>query len=681
MTELLAPAGSDEALKAAVMSGADAVYAGGIKFSARAGAKNIEDMAAAAAYCHKYGVKLYAAVNTLFKEKELAELVEYALYLNSCGVDGVIIQDAGAFEIFKETVPELERHASTQMTAADRYDAQYLYERGFSRVVLARELTKEEIADVREHTDAELEVFVHGAICMCYSGQCLMSSIIGGRSGNRGRCAQPCRQYYTITENGVKIAGGYVLSPRDLALVDNVTELEDMGIDSLKIEGRLKRGEYVAAVTGVYRRCLDERRKAQKEDIKELTDAFSRGGFTDGYYTGKLGAAMMCHDDPSNTAANIFTEDAKKRASGIGRTVGVSMSCVIAEGEPARLYMRDNDGHYIEKSSISLAERARNKPADAERIRSQLEKLGGTGYNAESVTVETDGAGVIPIREINDMRRRAVADMDLARTAFEKRPSKKACLEIGCDRGKRDPELAAGVLTPEQAAAAAECGVKRIFAPLPLAERLDKEYPHIDVTAVTGPDEKRDTKIQQVEIATAGGIKKYSGKRLIGGARLNITNSYSAKFYSELDEITLSPELNLREARECLEHIGSRAGVIVYGRLELMVTKNCPLKAMGKCRRHKAGCCLKDKTGEEFPVICTEQCVPRILNSKPVYMADKPSELLSLNADTWRLNFTTEDAPAVKEIINRYKAAVHGIKAEPMKQNTFTRGHFMRGVM
>ena len=253
--ELLAPAGSSAALHAAVQSGADAVYLGGSRFGARHSAENFtaEDMKKWVDYCHLYGVDVHVTVNTLIKEKEIAALQEYVKELNNIGVDALIVQDIGAAEIIKNTIPDMTLHASTQMTVTSLEGVKYLENMGFSRVVLARELSEKEIEHICKNAKAEIEVFVHGAICMCYSGQCLMSSILGGRSGNRGRCAQPCRLPYELLEKDKSAGNGYILSPKDMALVNDLGTLNKIGVASLKIEGRLKRAEYVSAVVGVYR--------------------------------------------------------------------------------------------------------------------------------------------------------------------------------------------------------------------------------------------------------------------------------------------------------------------------------------------------------------------------------------------------------------------------------------------
>lgn len=254
--ELLAPAGSSEALHAAVQSGADAVYIGGTSFNARQSAKNftIEDIKREADYCHLYGVDLHVTLNTLIKERELKKVIEYVEALNDAGVDALIVQDLGVAKLIRKICPDMPLHASTQMTVTSLEGVRYLEDMGFTRVVLARELSCDEIKKITDNAKAEIEVFVHGALCMCYSGQCLMSSILGARSANRGRCAQPCRLNYTLTDNMGTDINAYALSPKDLAMVDELNRLRGIGVKSLKIEGRLKRAEYVSAVTGIYRR-------------------------------------------------------------------------------------------------------------------------------------------------------------------------------------------------------------------------------------------------------------------------------------------------------------------------------------------------------------------------------------------------------------------------------------------
>lgn len=315
--ELLAPAGSIESLYAAVNSGADAVYLGGNKFSARAYASNFDEekMKEAVIYCHIYGVKVHVTINTLLKDSEIEEALDYAGFLHSIGVDALIIQDIGFAAALKKRIPDFELHGSTQMTVHNLEGALFLKELGFKRVVLSRELSLKEIKEIVEKSGVEIEIFIHGALCICYSGQCLMSSVIGGRSGNRGRCAQPCRLPYTLRENISKEEKkAYILSPKDICTLDSLKEIVDSGTASLKIEGRMKRPEYVAGVTGAYRLALDSIYKLKDFDIKheeeKLLQLFNREGFSRAYLFGNSGIDMMAYKNPKNTGLKLGVVDA-----------------------------------------------------------------------------------------------------------------------------------------------------------------------------------------------------------------------------------------------------------------------------------------------------------------------------------------------------------------------------------
>ena len=313
--ELLSPGGSPEAIRAAVNAGADAVYAGGSRFGARAYADNPDEKGFIDAldYCHLHGVKLYITVNTLLKERELTEqLYEFVAPLYERGVDAVLVQDMGVFRFLKREFPLLPLHASTQMTITGPGGAGLLEEMGAARAVLSRELSLQEISEIHRSCGIELETFVHGALCYCYSGQCLMSSMIGGRSGNRGRCAQPCRLPYRLQENGKDRNGKdrqekYLLSLKDICTLELLPDLYDCGIRSLKIEGRMKRAEYAAGVTSIYRRYLDLYRekgrsgyRVDPEDLRALMDLYNRGGFSEGYYRTRNGPSMMAVEQPNH---------------------------------------------------------------------------------------------------------------------------------------------------------------------------------------------------------------------------------------------------------------------------------------------------------------------------------------------------------------------------------------------
>ena len=706
--ELLAPAGSSAALHAAVQSGADAVYLGGSMFGARHSAENFNsaDMKKWVDYCHLYGVDVHVTVNTLIKEKEMASFQQYIKELNNIGVDALIVQDIGAAEIIKNTTPDMTLHASTQMTVTSLEGVKYLENMGFSRVVLSRELSGKEIEHICKNARAEIEVFVHGAICMCYSGQCLMSSILGGRSGNRGRCAQPCRLPYELLEKGKSVGNGYVLSPKDMALINELGTLNKMGVASLKIEGRLKRAEYVSAVVGVYRKYIDmlEAGKAQtasKSDMRELLDAFSRTGFTDGYFKGNLGKNMMSHDTPSNNAENKFTEAAQKRAHENAniRKIPINIMGTLKKDSPLELTFYDNDGNYAYAVGTLNSEAARQKPMDEKRLREQILKLGSTPFECEEISISVDEGITIPVKEINSVRREAAEMLVSERQQREKGFVIDYCLPKIKREYSGEIMLTVEVSDEEQFRAAVEKNIQRIYVPSTLMGTLNKgtlkNNNLIDKAAKKGIEliTKASEIFCEEKIVTDGVLVsspaaayKYKDKKLYGDFRLNVYNSFTAQHFDFLETVTLSPELNLHEIGGLLENTTANAEVIAYGRIPLMIMKNCPIKAMGKCQNGKNIYKLRDRKNEEFTLVCARECGggcrSKLLNSKPIFMADKMEDLKKLKINSIRLIFTVENFSQCGKIIDVYKRALSGdVIGNDMADNSYTRGHFYRGVL
>ncbi|MCD8391249.1 MAG: U32 family peptidase [Firmicutes bacterium] len=678
--ELLAPAGNADALKAAVQSGADAVYIGGPRFNARQSAKNfgIEEIKTFADYCHLYGADLHVAVNTLIKERELGELLEYAYELNSVNVDALIVQDLGAARLIKEACPELPLHASTQMTVTSVEGVKYLEDMGFSRVVLARELSKAEIENIARHTKAEIEVFVHGALCMCYSGQCLMSSVIGGRSANRGRCAQPCRLPYELTDDNGEILSGYILSPKDLALADRLGELRDIGVKSLKIEGRLKRAEYVSAVTGIYRKYLDGREKVSREDWQELKNAFSRSGFTQGYFDGKTGVHMMSIENPANAAKNEFSDDAKKRAAKDAniRKIPVSIMGAVKENEYMTITVTDGDYNSVTVTGTQKAERARNMPLDAERIERQLKKLGQTPYEAEYAFADTDGVSVVSIKEINALRREACDKLTEERVKRAERLSKEVKIHGAADkRPARRLLITADCQTRAQAEVCGALGADAVYVS---GENIGG---YSDVTVEKEPVifNYENTKAERVCVSSPAAARFYGDRKIYGGAALNVYNSYTADAFAGAELITLSPELNAYEIREAAANTAAKCEIIVYGRLTLMIMKNSPANFAPKNGGKRYF--LRDRKNQKFPLLCEKDGTARLLNSKPIFVADRLAEILSPDIAAIRLVFTDEDKELTEKVFSAYKRALCGEKIDNIfKENEFTRGHYFRGV-
>ncbi len=678
MMELLAPAGSMESVVSAVQSGADAVYIGAKEFSARHSAKNFSDdeIKDVVRYCHLRGVAVHVAANILIKETECESFLNYIGFLNDVGVDAVIIQDIGMASMVRKLYPDLPIHASTQMTVASLSAVKYLEKMGFSRVVLARELSADEIEYIAKNTEIEIEVFVHGAICMCYSGQCLMSSVIGSRSGNRGMCAQPCRLPYEFS-NGKK---GYILSPKDMSLIEHLGRLSQIGVKSLKIEGRLKRPEYVATVVGIYRKYLDNNLKVSAEDTEILKNAFSRSGFTDRYFTGKIGKDMMSYDIPGNTAPNSFPKEFEDKIKRENIKRNIYISCKMKKGEKLSVTFCDEKGLSVTAESEDVVSEAINKPIDEERLKDQLKKLGDTVFSAVEILVDADSDAFIPIKSINDTRRRVT---ELLEEMILKRPERTSNVvqDFGFDNATFEPMLTASVENTEQLKACEDAGIEVIYIPpsiMSSAKREDISY-IVKLPEICDSDRKIDIpKKFGVKISNIGQEKIYEGYRFFGNWRLNIMNSCSADIFSHYESIELSPELKLADLAKISSGIPKE--VWVYGKLPLMVMKNCPKRAiLGKCDRDNSYT-LRDRMGEEFAFSCDGGCHSILLNSKNIFMADKLSELKKTGLSRFRMSFFDEDYKKTEEIINLYKSALDGKTVPTPKENTFTRGHFLRGV-
>lgn len=684
--ELLAPGGSFEAVVAAVSAGADAVYVGGDRFSARSGAKNLDrDMLKKTLeYCHIRGVDVHVAANTLIKEDETKDFLEYIGYLNNIGVDAVIIQDIGMAYAVRQKYPQLPIHASTQMTCASMKTAQFLAKMGFSRIVLSRELDIKSIENIKKNISAEIEVFVHGAICMSYSGQCLMSSMIGSRSGNRGNCAQPCRLMYKFSQNGKNVKSGYLLSPKDMCLSKHLTKLKAIGVDSLKIEGRLKRAEYVSTVVGVYRSCLDNQTDSTKKDEEMLLNAFNRSGFTDGYLTKQLGRDMMTYDNPSNISENIFTEESrlKCREDIENKKVSINARVEAELYKPLKLELSDGENTVTAWGS-EVAQEAENKPLTSEKLKQQLCKTGQTPYEIKKINIELCDGINLPISQINEVRRKAIEELSKKRCKVKKRIECDFDISI-TEKSVREQTITARVSSIRQAEVCIKKGIKRLYAAgdiiNDLKARIEDDICLIQEMPPIDREGKNNTKIKSdsLLISSMGQLDGSTGKKYYGDYRLNVSNSYSVEFLKNFEAVTLSPELTVREIKAITKSCDTE--IIAYGKIPLMTFENCPVKAMGKCAgfNNKNENILTDRIGEKFNLVCYEGCFSVLLNSKPIFIADKLSDLLQTGVRYLRLHFTTEDERECERIVDKYIRALNGEKVVAEKENTFTRGHFYK---
>ena len=447
MLELLSPAGSMEAVTAAVQNGADAVYLGYGDFNARRNAKNFtrEEVEQAVSYCHLRGCKVHLTLNTLLTDRELPGAAEVAAHASDIGIDAVIVQDLGVLRMLRQCVPQLPIHASTQMSIHSLDGVKQCADLGATRVVLGRELDRSQIAYICEHSPIEIEVFGHGALCMCWSGQCFFSSVIGGRSGNRGLCAQPCRLRYGWSGK----ADGYPLSLKDLSMAGHLKELSDMGVACLKLEGRMKRPEYVAIVTGIYARAIREGREPTEQEISILRQTFSRQGFTDGYYTRQLGPEMFGTRQEEKEPRELYAQARTTYESGENRKEPVRLYALIQPGQPAQVAAEDDQGH-LARVEGPIPEAARNVPLTREKVEGQLQRTGGTPYRCERATARVGEELSLPLSALNDLRRRALDDLSRQRQALPRRLREPFRPGVRYENPREAPVFTVSLRTAEQ---------------------------------------------------------------------------------------------------------------------------------------------------------------------------------------------------------------------------------------
>ena len=692
MMELLSPAGGLDSLIAAVQTGADAVYMGFGAFNARRSAKNFtdEEFASAVAYCHLRGVRVFLTLNTLLTDRELEQAAESLRKASDMGVDAILVQDWGLLTLAREIVPDVPLHASTQMSLFTLGGANEAAALGLERVVLARELARDEIREICAGCPAEIEVFAHGALCMCYSGQCEMSAVVGERSGNRGACAQPCRLPYGV--NG-PCRGGHPLSLKDANLSAYLTEMEAMGVACLKLEGRMKRPEYVAVVTGIYRRLLDEKRRPTAEESRRLEQAFSRSGFTDGYWLGKKGPQMFgTRPENAPEPKELFAEAREMYENGReNRKVPVNLRLTVRRGEPVRLggACAVHGGAAFAMGTGAVPEEARNRAVTAEELRQRLSKTGGTVFTADRVEIELDEGLTIPASAVNGLRRELLEELAKRRMDIPPRRKLPAPPLPDAPEGGQAMRFTCSVQKAEQVTAAllAEKPAA-VYVPVEELERLDPELdwgetelcavlPRIFRTADETPLRQlleQHPEASAVAIGNLGHLPIVRGlnRTLRGDFGLNIFNSRALLFWQgqELASATVSFELRWQQVRDLRKYLPCEA--IIYGRLPLMVTENCVTRCSVGCT-HGAGSVLTDRTGARFPVLCGYGCRCEIQNSKTLFLADKP-EMRRCGLTYGRLRFTTETPEQCVQVLQRYQ---NGGDWTP---EDLTRGLFYRGV-
>lgn len=729
--ELLAPAGSFEIFKAVIAAGADAVYVGGNAFGARAYANNFseEELLEAIDYAHLHHRKLYLTVNTLFKEKELKEqLYSYLLPYYKQGLDAVIVQDIGAFAFIREHFPGLEIHTSTQMTVTNRYGAEMMKSLGATRVVTAREMSFAEIEDISQNVEIEIESFVHGALCYCFSGQCLFSSVIGGRSGNRGRCAQPCRLPYETYDSdmkkSVKSKKPYVLSPKDLCTIEMIPQLVKAGIYSFKIEGRMKQAEYAAGVVSLYRKYIDlflEKGEAgysvSEKDYQKLLDLGNRSGFTEGYYNKHNGADMITFEQPSHKKGNeSLQEQIRQQFVNTEIKEKIKGKLILSKDLPAKMTVEYDDT--IINVTGDVVQAALKQPLSVEKVEENMRKTGNTPFEFEALEIEMPEAIFLPMKALNQLRREALdALTEKLLVEFRRNEVEIPECDVLIQNMTKEGNKKIGIIT-------ASIESREQILPLLESDMIDSIY--IDSTCYTRKSLLKDfesdcnlikkankkayyilpvvfrkhtsdfykTIVTELQNLPLDGfiVKNYDAlwfvKQYLTEKEIIIDHNlytYNNKAISELMayaplRIMAPLELNKRE----LGHRNNENGeLLIYGKLPLMTSAQCVKRSTSGCNKTPGITYIKDRYNVIFPIKnnCNE-CYNTIYNSLPVILFGQAEELKRMQFDAYRLSFTTEEEEEVRNVLSLCKKTfvTEAKNIKDIYRGEFTYGHYKRGV-
>ena len=688
MIELLAPAGSPESVIAAVQNGADAVYLGMGNFNARRGARNFtdEEFEKAVRYCRIRGCKVYVTLNTLVNDRELEPAVTAAKLASDLGADGIIIQDLGLIKAIRSALPDIPLHASTQMSLHNLAGVQAAAEMGLTRAVLARELSLEQIKFITKHASIETEVFCHGALCFCHSGQCYMSALIGRRSGNRGMCAQPCRMQYSLTGT----MNEYPLSLKDSCLADRLQELEEAGVACLKIEGRMKRPEYTAIVTGIYSKALKEHRKPTAEEMELLEQAFSRQGFTQGYFNGDKQDMFGVRQETEKSDEAIFTTARKAYADGELRRVPVHFYTVVEKGEPAKAIAFDDEGNRAVAFG-PVPERAKRQGLTESYLTEQMFKTGGTPYSCVENRAKAEPGLYLPASEINELRRKLISELSERRAVPPTRrvgrlPAAPRNLGPVADpkiifqvrsADQMTPELAA--LKPDYLYAPALLMAQKPELVLPFAEQgvtpvavlprviTDEQSPEV----FDALEQLFDAGVREALVGNLGHVflAKKAGMHVRADFGLNAFNSLTLEKLREAGFLsaTASFELRLSQIRDMLKPLDTE--IIIYGRLPLMISDQSLVKTTVQDTAQ-----LSDRMGSVFPVARDFGDRTVIYNAHKLYLADKKEDLYATGAWGLRLLFSNESGRECVEVAKGH------LGLSDYRPNVLTRGLYYRGV-
>lgn len=731
--ELLSPAGDFSCMTSAFNAGADAVYLAGKSFGARAFAGNFEteELVEALNYAHLLSKKIYLTVNTLIKEKEFGQIADYLTPFYEHGLDGVIIQDLGLIPFLKKEFPQLELHGSTQMTVSNYRSAAWLKEQGICRVVPARELSIKELREIKDKAQIEVESFIHGAMCYCYSGQCLFSSFLGGRSGNRGRCAQPCRLPYKVLEEKACISGKkeiYPLSLKDLCSIPYIYELMDAGIDSFKIEGRMKSPEYVAGVTAVYRKYMDsymrgERRPIAKEDMEQLAYLYIRSDMKDGYFKKHNGKDMISLYSPSYQGCDdVLVKQIHDRYCETKQKLKISGVLYLSVDEPAQLTV------YNESESATvygdLVQNAQNRPLSRDDAAKQMEKTGNSVFEFEDLDITIDGNVFMPVKKLNELRRDALEALQEKLLVAHMRKKESACKEDervnatdihsmdynGKESKNTKPRLRVSIMDKEQLQQifCEEVSVERLYIPLDLfytnsisfgdvKYEADKRQTEVFISLPRMIRKRDDAYLEAVQkiipqfkgvlVKSLEGLAflqkiEYAGCVITDHSVYNWNKSAMGFLSMYRDGFTYPLELSVYENRE-LEDKGGE--YIIYGRTPMMITANCVRKTMDCCNgsANAFSQSLQDRYKKELPVYANcVHCYNEIFNAVPMSLHKEMPQLIQRGFSVFRMEFTDESKKEVSLLLNYFAEKVN----DPDRTFNFplaeyTQGHFKEGAV
>lgn len=710
--EVLAPAGSFQTFKAVIEAGADAVYVGGSRFGARAYADNFteEELLEAIDYAHLRGKKVYLTVNTLLKNKEINDdLYDYLLPFYLKGLDAVLVQDFGALSYIHKAFPDLPIHTSTQMTVTGIEGVRLLQSYGVTRVVMARETSLAEMKKIHEATGMELEAFVHGALCYCYSGQCLFSSLLGGRSGNRGRCAQPCRLAYTVMDENHKelLKDSYILSMKDMCGIRDINELKEAGVYSLKIEGRMKRPEYAAGVVSFYRKYVDSLKPVSDSDYNKLKSLGNRCGFTDKYYFDHNAKDMITYEKPNFAVEDEdFVSRISARYVDTETRLPIKGICVLNEGNNSFLTVECKN--YVYTATGQTVDKAQKKPLIKEDVAKRLSKTGDTSFVFEELEVIMDNYIFMPNGAINELRRSALEGLKnellSAYVRDESRCSKQKPAPVADKSADLQAGCSASVETTAQLKEVCKSSLisrvyidwnryslndfdneiaddirlvtsngKKIYIILPAVCR-DKTYNFLlskqdllGQSAISGFVVKNYEELGWC-------LDKFPDREIITDHNLYTYNDYAVNAYHELNISldTMPLELN---GREIARRSNAGTEMIVYGYYPLMTSAQCVHRNSSKCDKCKQITYLKDRYNKLFPVknMCNE-CYNVIYNTLPTMLFNDIARLKESKIHNLRLMFTVEDAAETREILSYFE------NPSLKRRGEFTNGHYKRGV-